>query len=95
MEAASDKTNSVTLNLFQGPSCRSLCPMRKERQPCVYILASRHYGTLFIGVTSHLVGRIWQHRNGATPGFTSQYQAFRLVHYELFGEMVPAILREK
>ncbi len=69
--------------------------MRQERQPCVYILASGHYGTLYIGVTSDLLGRLWQHRNDALPGFTSRYSVHRLVHYELFGEMELAILREK
>ena len=69
--------------------------MREERQPCVYILASKVYGTLYVGGTSNLVGRLWQHRNAATPGFSSRYSVYRLVHYELFGEMEPAILREK
>ena len=69
--------------------------MQVERQPCVYILASGHYGTLYIGVTSDLVGRLWQHRNGVTPGFTSRYKVHRLVHYELFGDMERAIAREK
>jgi putative endonuclease len=69
--------------------------MRQERQPCVYILASGHYGTLYIGVTSDLLGRMWQHRNNALPGFTSRYSVHLLVHFELFGEMEPAILREK
>jgi putative endonuclease len=69
--------------------------MREERLPCVYILASQRYGTLYIGVTSNLVGRMWQHRNDALPGFTSRYGVHMLVHYELFGEMAPAILREK
>ena len=69
--------------------------MRDERQPCVYILASRHYGTLYIGVTSNLLRRIWQHRNDALPGFTERCAVHRLVHFELFGEMERAILREK
>ena len=67
----------------------------QDKQPCVYILASRLYGTLYIGVTSDLVGRLWQHRNNVLPGHTSRYSVRRLVHYELFGEMEPAILREK
>jgi putative endonuclease len=46
-------------------------------------------------VTSNLLGRLWQHRNDAFPGFTSQCSVHMLVHYELFGEMEPAILREK
>ena len=69
--------------------------MTDERQPCVYILASQRYGTLYIGVTSNLPGRMWQHRNDALPGFTARYVVHRLVHFELFGEMEPANLREK
>ena len=87
--------NFVTLNLFQGPFRRTLRSMRQERNPCVYILASKHYGTLYIGVTSDLPGRIWQHRSGATPGFTLRHQVYRLVHFEMFGDMVGAITREK
>ena len=67
----------------------------QDKQPCVYILASRLYGTLYVGVTSDLVGRLWKHRNNALPGHTSRYKVHRLVHFELFGEMEPAILREK
>ena len=66
-----------------------------ERNPCVYILASGHYGTLYIGVTSDLMGRLWQHRNNVLPGFTSRYGVYRLVHFEMFGEMAYAIAREK
>ena len=69
--------------------------MRSERQPCIYILASGHYGTLYIGVTSDLVRRLWQHRTGAVPGFTSQYAIHRLVRFELFADMERAIAREK
>lgn len=69
--------------------------MRHERQPCVYILASQPRGTLYIGVTSDLIGRLWQHRNGIIEGFTSRYDVLRLVRYEMFGDMERAILREK
>jgi len=69
--------------------------MRQDRQPCVYILASKPYGTLYIGVTSDLLLRLSQHRSDALPGFTSQYGVHTLVHFELFGAMEPAILREK
>ncbi|MFC4293316.1 GIY-YIG nuclease family protein [Sphingorhabdus arenilitoris] len=69
--------------------------MREEKQPSVYILASKLYGSLYIGVTSNLVGRIWQHRNGATLGHASKYKIYRLVHFEMFGEMELAIRREK
>ena len=85
----------VTLNLFQGPFLRIHRTMPIERNPCVYILASRHYGTLYIGVTSDLIARLWQHRNNATPGFTSRYGVYRLVHFEMFGDMEHAIAREK
>ncbi|MEP6869140.1 MAG: GIY-YIG nuclease family protein [Novosphingobium sp.] len=69
--------------------------MREERQPCTYILASAHYGTLYIGVTSDLLGRMWQHRSAALPGFSSRYKVHRLVRFELFGDMDRAITREK
>ncbi|WP_408589273.1 GIY-YIG nuclease family protein [Novosphingobium sp.] len=69
--------------------------MPDERNPCVYILASSHYGTIYIGVTSNLVQRLWQHRNGAPPGFASRHKVHRLVHFEMFGDMERAIEREK
>jgi len=69
--------------------------MRQERQPCVYILASRPYGTLYIGVTSNLAGRLWQHRNNVLSGFTMDHAVHLLVRFELFGDMERAILREK
>ena len=69
--------------------------MRQERSPCAYILASRPHGTLYIGVTSDLVGRLWQHRSGAIPGFTSRHQVHTLVRFELFADMAAAITREK
>jgi len=83
------------LNLFQHPSRRILSFMPQERQPCVYILASQRHGTLYIGVTSNLVARLWQHRNGTVEGFTNRYAVHRLVRYELFGDMDRAISREK
>jgi putative endonuclease len=83
------------LNLFQHPSGGSLLPMRSERQPCVYMLASGYYGTLYIGVTSDLITRLHQHRSGAAPGFTARYGVHRLAWYELFGDMEHAIAREK
>ncbi|HZF45191.1 MAG TPA: GIY-YIG nuclease family protein [Sphingomonadaceae bacterium] len=69
--------------------------MREERNPCVYILASSHYGTLYVGVTSDLVARLWQHRDGTFPGFTSEYFVHRLVYFEFHGTMDEAITREK
>jgi len=66
-----------------------------DREPFVYILASGFRGTLYIGVTSDLPGRIWKHRRGTTPGFTARYAVHRLVHYEPFADMESAITREK
>jgi putative endonuclease len=65
------------------------------KQPCVYILASRPYGTLYIGVTSDLVARTYQHRAGEVKGFTSGYGVVHLVRFELFETMPDAIAREK
>ncbi len=69
--------------------------MQFERRPCVYILASKPYGTLYIGVTSDLIARLWQHRSGEVEGFASRYGAHRLVRFELFSDMESAIAREK
>ncbi len=69
--------------------------MRQAYQPTVYILASQRNGTLYIGVTSNLVQRIWQHRNGITGGFSARYQVTKLVYYETFTHMEDAIEREK
>ena len=69
--------------------------MRQERNPCVYILASGHYGTLYIGVTSDLMVRLWQHRTGTLKGFTSEHSVKRLVWFEMHGDMLTAIAREK
>lgn len=64
-------------------------------QPCVYILASKRNGTLYIGVTSDLPRRIAQHRIGSVPGFTSRYGVTRLVFLELHDRMEGAIQRER
>ena len=69
--------------------------MRPERNPCVYILASQPHGTLYIGVTSDLTGRLWQHRNDALAGFTARYGVHHLVRFEMFADMASAIAREK
>ena len=66
-----------------------------SKQPCVYILASRRHGTIYIGVTSDLMARLDQHRTGAVPGFTSKYDVGRLVHFEMYDDMYTAISREK
>ena len=65
------------------------------KNPTVYILASQRNGTLYIGVTSDLVKRIWQHREGQVDGFTKQYNVKKLVWYEQHETMESAISREK
>lgn len=65
------------------------------KQPCVYILASAKRGTLYVGVTSDLIQRVWQHRQDAVEGFTKQYQVHRLVYFEMHEDMLAAITREK
>jgi putative endonuclease len=67
----------------------------RELQPAVYILASRTNGTLYIGVTSQLLQRVYQHRTDMLKGFTSRYQVHRLVWFEAHETMESAILREK
>ena len=64
-------------------------------QPAVYILASERNGTLYIGVTSNLVQRIWQHKNDLVEGFTEKYGVHSLVYFELLHDMANAIAREK
>ena len=66
-----------------------------DKQYYVYILASRKNGTLYVGVTSDLVRRIWEHKNKAVKGFTSKYGVDRLVYYEIFDDTENAIKREK
>ena len=65
------------------------------KAPCVYILANKPNGTLYIGVTSNLVQRVWQHRNDLVEGFTKRYGVHRLVWYEAHENMESAITREK
>ena len=61
----------------------------------VYIMASRRNGTIYTGVTSDLQGRVWEHKNDATPGFTSRYGCKTLVWYEHHDGIERAIQREK
>ena len=69
--------------------------MREDFQPTVYLLASHRNGTLYTGVTSNLMHRLYQHRNGLMKGFTSEYGVLRLVWFEQHGTMETAIIREK
>ena len=65
------------------------------KQLCVYILTSEKYGTLYIGVTSDLIKRIWEHKNGEVAGFTKRYGVHTLVWFEQHETMESAISREK
>ena len=69
--------------------------MRQDKLPAVYIMASSPYGTLYTGVTSDLLRRAYEHREGLQEGFSRRYSCRRLVWYELHGTMERAILREK
>lgn len=64
-------------------------------QPCVYIVCNHHCGTLYIGVTSNLARRAYEHREGILDGFTKRYGLSRLVWYEQHETMESAIIREK
>ena len=66
-----------------------------ERLPCVYLMASQRNGTLYTGVTSSLVKRVWQHKHHVVEGFTSKYGVDSLVWYEIHETMESAIKREK
>ncbi|MYB75687.1 MAG: GIY-YIG nuclease family protein [Chloroflexi bacterium] len=65
------------------------------KTPCVYIFANKPNGTLYIGVTSDLAGRVWQHKSDLVEGFTKQYGVHRLAWYEVHETMESAITREK
>jgi putative endonuclease len=62
---------------------------------CVYLLASERNGTLYVGVTSNLIGRVWQHKNDQADGFTKKYGIKQLVWYEAHEDVYAAIQREK
>lgn len=66
-----------------------------QKQPAVYILASKQNGTLYIGVTSDLAARVWTHKNEVIEGFTKKYRVHRPVYYEMHSYMNSAIAREK
>ena len=69
--------------------------MANSKQYFVYILASDIVGTLYIGVTSDLQKRVWEHKSKAASGFTKKYDVDKLVYYEIFDDPENAIQREK
>jgi putative endonuclease len=66
-----------------------------EKQYFVYLLASKPYGTLYVGVTNNLIQRVFQHKEGLVDGFTKKYDVHQLVYYEVYLDIREAILREK
>ncbi|OGW18890.1 MAG: GIY-YIG nuclease [Nitrospinae bacterium RIFCSPLOWO2_12_FULL_45_22] len=66
-----------------------------NRQPAVYILASKRNGTLYVGITSDVIKRVWEHKNNVVKGFTERYSVHQLVWYELHETMESAIRKEK
>ena len=81
-------------DLFRHPLRGNHSGMR-DRQPCVYMLASGFNATLYTGVTSNLIGRIVQHRNGTFDGFTKRHGIKRLVWFDTTDSMIDAIASEK
>ena len=65
------------------------------KQPAIYIVTNKRNGTLYVGVTSNLVQRIYQHKQAEIPGFTKKYNCKILVYYEVLGSMEGATYREK
>ncbi len=64
-------------------------------QPAIYIMANKKHGTLYVGVTSGLVKRVYEHKQSVVEGFTKKYDCKNLVYYELYDTMESAIVREK
>lgn len=65
------------------------------KEPAIYIMANKRNGTLYTGVTSNLIQRVYQHKNRIMKGFTSRYGCKIFVYYELFDDMENAVIREK
>ena len=66
-----------------------------NNQPCVYIMTNKRYGTLYVGVTSNILHRAWEHRTGQFEGFTKDHDLKRLVYFEFLATFPEAIKREK
>jgi putative endonuclease len=66
-----------------------------DKQYCVYIMASKRDGMLYIGVTSNLVKRVYEHKNDLVEGFTNKYHIHNLVHFEVTPDVKSALTREK
>ena len=86
---------SKSLNLVSRQIVNTPEGIPMEKRPAIYIMANKRNGTLYTGVTSNLIQRVYQHKNNAIPGFTGSYNCKLLVYYELYEDMLSAITREK
>ena len=68
---------------------------KEMKRPAIYIMTNKRNGTLYTGVTSNLVKRVYEHKEGVVPGFTKKYDCKQLVYYETHESMDNAITREK
>ena len=97
--APESQVDARTVRLLRSPRhgsgerCRASRCLREAA--CVYILASARNGTLYTGVTSDLVKRVWEHKNDLVEGFTKRYAVHTLVWFEVHEDMLAAIAREK
>jgi len=66
-----------------------------NKQPAIYLITNKPYGTIYCGVTSNLPQRIWRHKNKCVAGFSSRYNLTKLVYFEIIDDMYQAISREK
>jgi putative endonuclease len=66
-----------------------------ERHPAIYIMTNKRNGTLYTGVTSDLIKRVYQHKHPAVDSFSKRYDCKQLVYYEQYDDMLSAIQREK
>ena len=80
---------------FRGRLLAGIQKCGMNRQPAVYILSSKRNGTLYVGVTSDLAKRVWEHKNNLVEGFTNRYGVHQMVWFELHESMESAIKREK
>jgi putative endonuclease len=88
-------SGSPRITNFRGRLLAGIQKYVMTKQPAVYILSSKRNGTLYVGVTSDLVKRVWEHRNNLVEGFSKRYNVHQLVWYELHESMDSAINREK
>ncbi|MDP2920112.1 MAG: GIY-YIG nuclease family protein [Dehalococcoidia bacterium] len=69
--------------------------MKTEKLYCVYIMTNAKHSVLYTGLTSDLKGRVWQHKEKLVEGFTKKYHVNMLMYYEVSGDVMSAITREK